>query len=248
VPRDARARAKPEEVTVLLRYAILSLLEAEEMHGYRIKAAFERRLGPFWTVNFGQIYETLKALRRRALIAGRLDRERSHLGRWVYGITPKGRRALDTWLSRAPARPQPARHEILVRLFRLAHGSPEACLEQLARQERVYAGVLEEWRAQGLGRPERDPAACLDAAALVHRMAVDATVSQVEAHLRWLRRCADLLRARSGSPTDGKETGNGAPASGAPETGAAPSLASTIAGARRGPRAARDRGRTNAGR
>jgi len=49
---------------MLLRYAILGLLEGQELHGYRIKSAFEERVGPSWPLNFGQIYQTLKDLRR----------------------------------------------------------------------------------------------------------------------------------------------------------------------------------------
>src|SRR4051812_9761414 len=76
---------------MLLRYAILGLLDGEEMHGYRMKSAFERRLGSLWSANFGQIYGSLKDLRRRGLVTGRLETGTGHLSRWTYTITAKGR-------------------------------------------------------------------------------------------------------------------------------------------------------------
>ena len=99
---------------MLLRYAILGLLDGQELHGYRIKSVFEDRIGPAWSLNFGQIYQTLKELRRRGLVEGRFDQGDGHIGRWVYTVTPKGRRSLDTWLKRSPKAPQPIRDEIFM--------------------------------------------------------------------------------------------------------------------------------------
>src|SRR5437879_3751948 len=121
---------------MVLRYAILALLDGQELHGYRIKSAFEEQIGPLWPLNFGQIYQTLKDLRRGGLVEGRFDRGTGHVGRWMYTITAKGRRALDTWLGRMPRHPQPARDEILIRL--LGQKDLASRLDQLRRQEEVY--------------------------------------------------------------------------------------------------------------
>ena len=87
---------------MLVRYAIMGLLDGREMHGYAIKAAFEKRLGPVWSINFGQIYQILKDLKRRGLVEGRFEEGERHVGRWMYKLTARGRRSMETWLRRAP--------------------------------------------------------------------------------------------------------------------------------------------------
>lgn len=172
---------------MLLRYAILSLLDGEEMHGYRIKSAFERRLGTLWPANFGQIYASLKDLRRRGLVTGRLEAGAGHLSRWTYTITAKGRRSLATWLNRAPRRPEFVRDEIFIRLLGTIR-KPDAGLAQLVSQERVYGAYLvelDERRRSLAQQPCSEP---------LEQIVVDAMVLQVETHLRWLQQCGELLQ------------------------------------------------------
>jgi DNA-binding PadR family transcriptional regulator len=173
-----------------IRYAILALLEGRDLHGYRLKAVFDERLGPFWTLNFGQIYQALKELKRRSLISGRFDAGTSHMGRWTYTITGKGRRALDTWLRRAPRQPAFLRDEIFVRLLVLERGGPDAALEQLARQECTYADHLARVREH---RRSLDPVTT--PARLLNALIADADTFHAEARLRWLRHCVTELRA-----------------------------------------------------
>lgn len=172
---------------MLLRYAILGLLDREEMHGYRIKSAFEQRLGELWSANFGQIYSTLKDLRRRGLVTGRLETGNGHLGRWTYTITPKGRRALATWLGRAPKKPVFVRDEIFIRLLGTIR-TPDASLAQLVSQEHVYGDYLVE-----LGERRRSLARQAGGEPL-EKFVLDAMVLQVETHLKWLQQCGALLR------------------------------------------------------
>jgi DNA-binding PadR family transcriptional regulator len=172
---------------MLLRYAILGLLDGQELHGYRIKAAFEERVGPLWPLNFGQIYQTLKDLRRRGLVEGRFDRGTGHVGRWVYTITAKGRRALETWLGRSPRRPQSARDEMLIRLLVLEGKATESRLIQLATQERIYREWVTTLTAQRKAYETREGDGGLRA------LATDAALFQAEAHLGWLAHCTKRL-------------------------------------------------------
>jgi DNA-binding PadR family transcriptional regulator len=180
---------------MLLRYVILSLLCDEGMHGYRIKYAFEERLGKIWPINFGQIYAVLKDLKRRGLIVGRLESDGSHLGRWVYEATARGRRSLATWLARRPRPPVPIRNEIFVRLLATGREDLEGSLAQLESQERVYRAYVEELRERRVAL-ERAEAATHDPDILAG-LAVDATIYQVEAHLRWLEHCGEAIRRNS---------------------------------------------------
>jgi PadR family transcriptional regulator AphA len=179
---------------MLLRYAILGLLDGQELHGYRIKTAFEEQVGPSWSLNYGQIYQTLKDLRGRGLVEGRFDRGTGHVGRWMYTTTVKGRRALDTWLSRAPRQPQSARDEILIRLLVLDRKEIETRLAQLASQEQVYHDYVGQLTT---ARKLRDAEVHEDGSLRV--LAGDAAIFQAEAHLRWLAHCAKLLKRKLGA-------------------------------------------------
>jgi len=173
---------------MLMRYAILGLLDGQELHGYRIKSAFEERVGPFWSLNFGQIYQTLKDLKQRGLVEGRFDRGDSHVGRWTYCLTPKGRRAFETWRRRPPKRPQPLRDEILIRLLLLDRNELAPTLAHLANQERAYREHLTRLTAH---RRSLEPVTTQES--LLNSLTADAALFRVEAHLKWLDHCAAVL-------------------------------------------------------
>jgi len=175
---------------MLLRYAILGLLDGQELHGYRIKSVFEDRIGPAWSLNFGQIYQTLKELRRRDLVEGRFDQGDGHIGRWVYTVTPKGRRSLDTWLKRSPKQPQPIRDEIFIRLLVLDRKALGPSLEQVARQEHVYREHLTHLTSY---RRTLEPLETEER--LLNSLAADAALFHAEAHLKWLEHCRAVLQS-----------------------------------------------------
>ena len=186
---------------MLLRYAILGLLDGQDLHGYRIKSVFEERIGPFWSLNFGQIYQTLKDLKRGGLVEGRFDQGDGHIGRWVYSVTPKGRRALDTWLKRSPRSPQPIRDEIFIRLLVLDRKELAPSLAQLANQEHVYREYLTRLTAH---RRSLEPLVTEER--LLNSLAADAALFHAEAHLKWLEHCAAVLKAWNASASSGSRS------------------------------------------
>lgn len=52
-----------------VKYTILGLLQYQDMHGYRIKELIESDFGHMWSINHGQIYQTLKKLEEEGLVA-----------------------------------------------------------------------------------------------------------------------------------------------------------------------------------
>jgi len=165
-----------------LRYALLALLGEGEAHGYQLLKRFNVRVGPFWHPNIGQVYQLLHELERRGLVARRDERVGTRLRR-VFRLTPRGDRALRTWLARRPGWPPPLRDEIFVRLLAAERGGAAAVLGQLERQEaeyRRYASLVREEAA----RPGRS---------ITCRLAHEAALGQAEAHLRWLAHCRTVL-------------------------------------------------------
>ena len=112
------------------RYAILGALTVEPMSGYDIRQFFAETLKYFWVENYGQIYPMLKTLYAERLIKPLTNDGSS--GRTVYRITARGRRVLRAWLAE-PARPQPRRNELLLKLFFAREASPGATAAQLAQ-------------------------------------------------------------------------------------------------------------------
>jgi DNA-binding PadR family transcriptional regulator len=168
-----------------LRYALLALLAEGEAHGYRLLKLFNERLGPFWHPNIGQVYQLLHELERRGLVARR-DQRRGPRLRRIFRLTPRGEHALRTWLTRRPGWPPPLRDEIFIRLLAAGRHGVDGLLGQLDRQEteyRRYLALVEEEAARP-GMP------------LVRRLAHEAALARVEAHLGWLARC----RAAFGRP------------------------------------------------
>ena len=166
-----------------LRYALLALLGEGEAHGYELLKRFNQRIGPFWHPNIGQVYQLLHELERRGLVVRR-DEGAGSRARRVFRLTPRGERALGTWLTRRPAWPAPLREEILVRLLAAERGGPAAVLAQLERQEVEYHRYLSLVREQA-ARPD---------ASVTRRLAHEAALGQAEAHLRWLARCLETTR------------------------------------------------------
>lgn len=97
---------------------LLGLLVQGPQHGYQIKARIEREFGPFWRLDYAQLYRTLA--RAAAMGAATVRTEPGVRGpaRKRYALTTAGRRRFEAWLQTPPA----GLEEILVRL-RLAHGA-----------------------------------------------------------------------------------------------------------------------------
>ena len=100
------------------RYAILGLLAEQPLHGYRVKKILEERLSPFWGLTTGQIYQSLAAMERIALVESRIERRGYRPARRIYTITAAGKRDLAAWLNRSPGKIARAfRAEFIVRMM-----------------------------------------------------------------------------------------------------------------------------------
>jgi len=105
--------------------------------------------------------------------------------RRLFRLTPRGERALATWLTRRPGWPPPLRDEIFVRLLAAERQGATALRAQLERQEAEYRRYIALVQEEG-ARP---------GASLTRRLAHEAALGQAEAHLRWLVRCQQALGA-----------------------------------------------------
>jgi DNA-binding PadR family transcriptional regulator len=166
-----------------LRYALLALLAEGEAHGYQLVKRFTARLGPLWHPNIGQVYQLLRDLEQRRLIARR-DEQGGRRSRRFFRLTPRGERALRAWLGRRPGWPAPIRDEIFVRFLAAERHGTDAVRAQVDRQEEEYRRYLALVHEQ----------AARDDASMTSRLAHEAALAHAEANLRWLARCREMLR------------------------------------------------------
>jgi DNA-binding PadR family transcriptional regulator len=73
---------------------VLSLLEAEDLHGYELVRRIDDRSGGALTFNFASLYATLYRLEERGLIRGRWVERAGQRRRRYYRITASGREVL----------------------------------------------------------------------------------------------------------------------------------------------------------
>lgn len=97
------------------RFALLGMLTLGPMSGYDVRKAVDASIAHFWNESYGQIYPILKALASDGLIRATAGRNGSR-NRREYAITPKGRAALEAWVS-TPPRSDTVRNELLLKLF-----------------------------------------------------------------------------------------------------------------------------------
>ena len=96
-------------------YAILGLLNHEDLTGYDIKKRVDVSLGFFWNAGFGQIYPTLKVMVEMKFVT-KNEKIENGRNKIVYSITEEGRAELKKWLL-APSEKEYVKYEILLKLF-----------------------------------------------------------------------------------------------------------------------------------
>ena len=142
------------------RYAILGVLSRRAMSGYDVKKLIERSIAHFWNESYGQIYPSLNRLAAEGLAERRRERQRGKPDRHVYSLTSKGRAELLRWLA-LPARLEPVRSELLLKLF-LGRAGPvansAAQIEHVQTRHRAlldtYDAIERQLRKDMRGHPE----------------------------------------------------------------------------------------------
>jgi DNA-binding PadR family transcriptional regulator len=172
-----------------VKHGILGILANGPRYGYELKAEFELLTGGLWDLNVGQVYSTLERMLKDGLVE-LVEVSDSSEDRKVYRVTPEGLAELQDWLDRPPLKTRPMRDEVFVRLGLLMERDPQAALDLLDSQRRLYHLQMAELtrqkiglsRERGLGRLRRE-------------LMLDAALLHTEADLRWLETCELKIRA-----------------------------------------------------
>jgi DNA-binding PadR family transcriptional regulator len=171
-----------------VKHALLGLLAQGPMHGYELRTAFEEQVGTLWDLNIGQVYNTLRLAERDGLVQFEgFEQEGRGPARKMYAITDAGRQELVHWLLEPVRQPRRLKDEFYVKLVftRLTGGDVHALIWS---QRQAYLQVLRQINDL---RGEVDPAA--DPATL---LLLEGGALHLEADLKWLDRCEELLNER----------------------------------------------------
>ncbi|MGH7302257.1 MAG: PadR family transcriptional regulator, partial [Candidatus Rokuibacteriota bacterium] len=128
------------------RFAILGVLGLGAMSGYDVKKLIERSIAHFWNESYGQIYPILNRLAAEGSAERRSETQRGKPDRHVYSLTPKGREELARWLA-VPARHEPFRSELLLKLFLGEAGRVADAIAQIEHYEASQRELLETYVA-----------------------------------------------------------------------------------------------------
>ena len=142
------------------RFAILGVLGFGAMSGYDVKKLIERSIAHFWNESYGQIYPILNRLAAEGLAERRREKQRGKPDRQIYSLTDKGRQELARWLA-VPARQEPFRNELLLKLFLGAEGPVAESIRQIEHYESsqrtllgMYMGIEQRVREELTGHPQ----------------------------------------------------------------------------------------------
>src|SRR5215471_10799583 len=111
-----------------LREAILGLLAIRPMTGYDLSRSYRRALQQIWYAPLGQVYPTLRKMRRDGLLRVSVKFQRHRPNRKVYSLTARGQKLLIQWLSEPAVLPR-MHHEFIHKLFQLGHVAPAGRVE-----------------------------------------------------------------------------------------------------------------------
>ena len=136
-----------------LREAILGLLAIKPMTGYDLSRSYRRALQQIWYAPLGQVYPTLRKMKREGLLRVSVKVQRHRPNRKIYRLTPEGRKLLVSWLAQPVALPR-MHHEFIHKLFLLGNAAASSrgdWVEAYIKRCREWA--LDLRRAEAMLKP-----------------------------------------------------------------------------------------------
>ena len=178
-----------------VKHAVLGLLAEEPQHPYELKRAFDERVGSFWAVNYGQIYQTVDRLEQEGMISGANVAQRKRPDKRIFELTDRGRAEFKRWLGSPKAKARPLRDEFLVQLLFADLENPKDVLELVDCQQEIYFEKMRGLTA----RKRMLERSTEESKSLAQRLLVEAALFHAEADLRWLEHVRLTLTNRPGT-------------------------------------------------
>lgn len=185
MPREDAASPQP---------VLLGLLLAEPRHGYDLYQEFSRELGRVWDLGMSNLYAQLKQLEEAGLVEARTEPQPGRPVRRIYRLTPDGHAVFLEWVRQPTPYLRRIRVEFLVRLYFFRRLGLDGLDGLVARQQEVCQVQMERF--------ERLSAEADDA---FRRCVLEFRRGQLQAVVRWLDRCLEILESRTDElPAEGE--------------------------------------------
>ena len=185
-----------------IKYAVLGLLHYRDMYGYEIKSNIEKDFGSMWTVNFGQIYTSLKNLVNEGFIVPTevLPSENGAPHKKLYSLTDMGRNEFKDWLKSTPEKSVLLRDPFMMRFIYFGFGDEEDAVRLINEQIQLAERSLARRKA---GRPQWKTQ--WQKRGFYSYMARELGLSRIEVYLQWLYKVRDMIEKKETKAVDSDE-------------------------------------------
>jgi DNA-binding PadR family transcriptional regulator len=179
------------------RHVLLGLLLDRPAYPYQLTDRLEKRLGPSWQVDSGQLYKTVKLLERGGLIervddAAENPRTDNRAERHVFSITQRGIEEFERWFEETRDPVRLPRRPLLAKITFAGPDRLARVMKKLDDYERECAERLSETTGMrdALSSTEDD---LLRADHLLLRLNLSSDIYALEGELRWAQDARELL-------------------------------------------------------
>jgi DNA-binding PadR family transcriptional regulator len=155
---------------------------SQPKHGYELYQELNHGLGRVWQIGLSQLYAQLKQLEEAGLVTARTVPQPNRPPRKVYRLTPEGRDLFLDWLQQPTPYLRHIRVEFLARLY-FFHLLSLPGLDQIVAEQKAVCRTQAE-RFRQIASETDDT---------YRRLVLEFRQGQLEAVIRWLDRCLEIL-------------------------------------------------------
>ena len=174
-----------------LIYAILGLLQQQQMTGYDLKTAcFDQTIAHLWPADQAQIYRTLDKLESQGWITCTVEVQQDRPNRKIYQITAVGQKALKQWLQTPQVLPI-GREPFLVQLHFAAQIPNQAILDLLEHQLAAHRQKQADCAAIKFSQPKD---ASMSREQFLQQLVQESIMRREQAYIDWLTQTIGLIQ------------------------------------------------------
>jgi PadR family transcriptional regulator AphA len=161
---------------------LLGFLVSGPQHPYELHQELDRELGQVWRVGKSHLYAHLKQLAESGLVVATIETQPNRPSRKVYHITPAGQEHFDNWLRQPTRHVRHIRLEFLARLYFFRRLSLPG-VEQLVDDQKTLLQAMVASLSRAIAQADDK----------YWRLVLEFRRGEMEAIIRWLDRCLEIL-------------------------------------------------------
>ena len=161
---------------------LLGLLVSQPRHGYELYQELTCELGQVWHIGLSQLYAQLKQMEEAGWVSVEVEPQPNRPARKVYHLTSEGRTHFSDWVHRPTPYLRFLRIEFLARLYFFQRLRLPG-LDQLVAEQKAVCLARADTFARLSAKADSD----------FRRLVLEFREGQMEAAIRWLDRCLELL-------------------------------------------------------